>query len=760
MSTGLRELRLLPPALAGWLAAGIAVGATDREAVVAVAGGAWVIVAVLVGVVLRVPPRSGTVLAAALSLVAAAVVLIAVSAGMAAREPPALADAVGGGATLVALEVTTQPRGGRVRGIVDGAPVLVLGEATDPGIATSGIGDLLRVRGSIARAEPGDAVAFLVFAREPVQLERRTGGPLAIAVGMRATFAGLAARLPGPGAALLPGLAIGDTSAVDERLDDQMKVASLSHLTAVSGSNCAVVVAVVYLLAAGVGLPRLARIAAAAVALGGFVVLVTPEPSVLRASVMAAVGLLAVASSRPARGIPLLCLAVIVLLVADPWLARNYGFALSVLATAGLLVLARPLAERLARWLPRWLALVVAVPVAAQLACQPVLLMLEPSLPVYGVLANVLAEPAAPLATVAGLAGCLLGWVAPGLGMPLVALAWLPATWIATVAEVVAGLPGARSPWLPGPAGVALLAIPTVAAAVLLLGAGGRRVARVCGAVLVLALAAYPATGLSASVATALSRPSDWQLALCDVGQGDALVMRDVGHVVLVDTGPEPEPLASCLAELGIGRVDLLVLTHFDLDHVGGVDAVAGRVDRVLAGPPGAPEHTAILDALAASGARVEQAERGLTGELGGWRWRVLWPPSGGVEPGNAASIAMQWDPVACTCLSALLLGDLGEESQLRMLGALAGGIPPVDVVKVAHHGSRDQAAALYRDVRAAVGIIGVGAENRYGHPAPDLLDLLDEVGTAVARSDRDGLILLAPGEGAGEVRVWRERGG
>lgn len=578
-------------------------------------------------------------------------------------------------------------------------------------------------------------------------------GPLAVAADLRERFAALASHLPGPGAGLLPGLAIGDTSAVPPALDADMKVASLSHLTAVSGSNCVIVVGIVFAAAAALGLGRLGRTAAALVALGGFVLLVTPEPSVVRAAVMAAVALVALASSRPAGGIPVLCVAVIGLLVLDPWLARSYGFALSVLATAGLLVLASPLAERLGTVLPRRPAMLIAIPVAAQLACQPVLLMLDPSLPLYGVPANSLAEPAAPLATIGGLASCLLATLAPALAVPVAWLAWVPASWIAAVAGFVAGLPGARSAWPTGPLGVVLLIALTGLAIALILRAGSPGLRSGLRRVLAVTVIAYLGAVAGGRIATEAGRPSDWLIAMCDVGQGDASVVRSGTAVALIDTGPDPAPLEACLAELGVGRIQLLVLTHYDLDHVGGVAAVLGRVDRVLIGPASDARDTAIAEALTDGGAAVTQVATGEAGVLGELTWRVLWPPPSGVEPGNAASVTLFVEGR----LRALFLGDLGEESQQRLLGR--AGLGPVDVVKVAHHGSADQSAALYEAVGARVGLIGVGAGNDYGHPTQKLLGILAAVGTAAERTDLDGLILVAPGDRAGEVRVWTERG-
>src|SRR5690349_13550998 len=173
-----------------------------------------------------------------------------------------------------------------------------------------------------------------------------------------------------------------------------MKASSLSHLTAVSGANCAIITAAAFALAAACGLRRGLRVGLAVLALAAFVVLVTPQPSVVRAGAMAVVVLIAIASGRPGGGVAALSLAVVGLLVVDPWLARDYGFALSAAATAGLLLLAAPLAARLGRVMPRPVAMVLAVPIAAQLACQPILVLLDPAIAVYGVPANLLAAPA------------------------------------------------------------------------------------------------------------------------------------------------------------------------------------------------------------------------------------------------------------------------------------------------------------------------------------------------------------------------------
>lgn len=398
---------------------------------------------------------------------------------------PGRADRVRLAAHLTALHVGREAGGRTVDKTVQLAtpvPVVVFAAAAgDRGDGRDqdrrGVGAVLRVSAAVRSAEPGDRAAYLLLARGAPEPAGGPVGPLGVADGLRSGLADAAAELRGPGAELLPGLAIGDVSAVTPALAQTMKDSSLTHLTAVSGANCAVIVGLVLALAAAAGLRRPARAVAALAALAAFVILVTPQPSVLRAAVMAAVLIVSSASGRPSRGLPALAVAVVVLLTVDPWLARDLGFALSVLATAGLLVLAPPLADRLSRRMPRRLADALAIPVAAQVACQPVLLVLQPGLPVHGVLANVLAEPAAAPATIGGLVACVVLPVWPAAGALILWLAWLPAAWIAAVAQVMSGLPAGRVPWASGPAGVVALAvaIALVVAAVALGRPAGRR---------------------------------------------------------------------------------------------------------------------------------------------------------------------------------------------------------------------------------------------------------------------------------------------
>jgi len=743
------DLRLAIPAAVAWIAAAVIIGIDPVIPTIAL----WAAAGIATAIALA--RRSLAVVA--LALAAAAFCSTSVVVQSTSRQPDQLVTAAETGRQIDALATLTGRPSERsypvtldvVNGTAVHVPVVVFGPATDAGIGTT-----VRITGTLTATDPGDDAAFLVFAERPPVVESPPPWYLDWANGLRARFLAQARGLPGDGGDLLAGLAIGDTTDVGGTLDQAMKSSSLSHLTAVSGANCAIVIGLVMVAGAAVGIPRWARVAASLAVLVGFVVLVTPEPSVLRAAVMASLVLATLARGRPVRGIPVLALATICLLAFDPWLARSYGFVLSVLATAGLLLLAGPLARVLERWLPRWLAIVIAVPFAAQLACQPVIILLSATLPTYGVVANVLAAPAAPIATVVGLAACVLLVLIPPLGALLCQLAWLPSAWIAAVAQFFASAPAAQLPWPPGAVGALLLASGTVLAVFAVLG---RR-----WAVVALAVAGAVYLGLAGGgrIAQVTGRP-DWQIAACDIGQGDAVFVRSRGELALVDTGPDPALMRRCMTELGIGRVDLLVLTHYDLDHVGGAGALVGRVDRVFVGPSSDPEDDRLRADLVAGGAHVEQVSRGPTGLLGDLRWEVLWPPSrlGSIEPGNPASVTLEFQPVgecASGCLSSIFLGDLGEDAQNRLLAA--GPVGTVDVVKVAHHGSRDQSERLYERLHATVGVIGVGADNGYGHPTDDLLQILARAGTIPERTDLSGLILLAPGAELGTVRVWSER--
>ncbi|NAZ76916.1 MBL fold metallo-hydrolase, partial [Kineococcus sp. T13] len=246
--------------------------------------------------------------------------------------------------------------------------------------------------------------------------------------------------------------------------------------------------------------------------------------------------------------------------------------------------------------------------------------------------------------------------------------------------------------------------------------------------------------------------PADWRVVGCDVGQGDALVLRSgPASALLVDAGPDAELVDGCLDRLGVRRLDAVVLTHFHADHVDGLPgALRGRaVGELLVSPLAVrPAADRVAASAAAAGARVREVAAGESGRAGQVSWTVLGPRpavAGTREPDssqvNDSSVVLLADVAG---VRVLLLGDLEREGQQRLLatsGRWPGG-PLVDVVKVAHHGSASQEAALHRRVRARVAIVQVGAVNDYGHPAPAALALL--TGARVLRTDTGGDVAVA----------------
>lgn len=697
-----------------------------------------------------------------LALLACAAVAWSVSAATPAREEAAQWD---GRAVELSVQITSSAVVGDDGRLWVDAQAVMLGAPGDvrpasvpvrigveqmDGVA---LGAGLRVLGQAKATDAGERAALVIFGTT-AEVEHPAGGVFAIAADVRAGFVERAVGLPGPGAGLLPGLAVGDTTAVEGELDAAMLASGLSHLTAVSGANCAIVVAAMFWFVSLLGGGRWLRVVLSLLALAAFVVLVTPEPSVIRASVMAALAMLTILLGRPSAGLAVLSLAVVGILVVDPWLASSPGFALSAAATGALLLLARPLMRGMSRWMPGMLALAISVPLAAQLVCGPIVALFSEQQSIVGVAANLLAAPAAPLATVIGLLACLTAPI-PALADLLAAAAWLPSSWIASVAQVSAGLPGAVLPVAAGPVTAAVVGALSAAVAVVLVRPPLRAVRVASVAVLVVAVAIAGSRMLLAGPLAQATSPDGWAIAACDIGQGDAVLVRSEGQVALVDTGPEPDALLSCLREVGVDRIDLLVLTHFDLDHSGGADALVGRVGTVVHGPVTEGDEERLLAELHAGGAELVQGAVGLRGQLGGASWEVVWPRvDDPVYPeGNDASVVIEVTGGGVP--RTLFLGDLSAapQRQLARDAQVAGGY---DVVKVAHHGSADQDPGLYHLVDARVAVISVGQGNDYGHPRDETLAFLEAAGAAVLRTDQRGRVLLSLRDG--ELAIWAER--
>ncbi|MDO0927767.1 ComEC/Rec2 family competence protein [Streptomyces sp. TG1A-8] len=635
----------------------------------------------------------------------------------------------------------------------------------------------LRVSGRLAPAPAGgDRTAAVLRVRDRPVAVAGPSGPQRLAGRLRAGLREATEGLPADARALLPGLVVGDTSRITPELDDAFKETDLAHTLAVSGSNLTI------LLALLIGPPGLARrierrglaprlglslrttaLLAGALTLG-FVIVCRPDPSVLRAAACGAVALLALATGRRRSLLPALATAVLLLVLYDPWLARGYGFLLSVLATGALLVVAPGWSAALRRRrVPARLAEALAAAAAAQAVCAPVVVVLSARVSLVAVPCNLLAEVAVAPATVLGFAALATAPVAMPLAKALARGAGWPAGWIARVARTGAALPGGGVDWPGGWIGALLLALVTVGVVL-----AGRRLLRHpwwCGALGVLLLVVVVRPAPLARVVTGWPPPG-WRFAVCDVGQGDATVLAaGAGTAVVVDAGPDPAPVDRCLRELGVTRVPLVLLTHFHADHVAGLPGVLhGRAVAAIetTGYEEPADQAAFVRREAA--ARHIPLLRAVAGEerrTGPLAWQVLWPP-GGPEPPpepdgpNDASIVLL---VRTAGLRLLLLGDLEPPAQRELLRSpVAARLTRVDVLKVAHHGSAHQDPELTRLVAPRVALISCGAGNPYGHPAPATVAGLRAGGAVVLRTDRDGaLAVRGRGGPGGEVRVVKD---
>ncbi|MEV4109169.1 ComEC/Rec2 family competence protein [Nonomuraea sp. NPDC049695] len=630
----------------------------------------------------------------------------------------------------------------------------------------------LEVTGRLARPSPGDLVAAILLVQGRPRVLTAPSGLQAAAGTLRSGLRAAADALPADQRGLLPGLVVGDVSRMDPQVTADLKEAGLSHLNAVSGANLAIVAGATLALSRLLGLPLPLRAVFAAIAMLAFAVVARPSPSVLRALLMGLAAAVALGTGRSKDGLAALSATVLLLVLFAPELARSYGFALSVAATAGILVLAPRWRDRLSSprgetagserdvsWggggssqgayrLPRWMAEAVAVPVAAQLAVTPVLVLMAGQLTPVAVVANLLVAPAVAPATLLGFGAALVAPVWPGGARLLVIPAGYAVGWIVTVARWTVNLPFATVPWPGGLPGLGLLLVVVAVAIPILRRRAWRAVAlTVAGAALVAVLVIRPIAGSWP--------PKGWLMVMCDVGQGDGLVVAaGPGRGVVVDTGPDPVVMDRCLRRVGVDDVPLLILTHPHADHVDGLAGVLRnrRVGAVVVSPQrtGARSSAHISATLARHHIPEWTASPGTGWRFGPSELTVLGPDPAqsemngqgeGSEINNSSVVVhVRWRSG-----SILLSGDLETEAQEELLRRVA---VRADILKTPHHGSNRQSPAFLSAVGARAALISVGAGNDYGHPALSTLALLRRLGANVYRTDKSGDLAVVEREG------------
>ncbi len=615
---------------------------------------------------------------------------------------------------------------------------------------------------------------------------------VALALGHRAEIRGRAEAALGRGmpareAELARGFVLGEDDRIDAATVEDFRRAGLSHLLAVSGQNVALLALLVMPFLAALGMPLQTRLVWVIAATAVYVPLVGGGPSIVRAGVMGVLTLLAALAGRRTSRLYALAIAAIVTLAIDPGVGADVGWQLSFAAVLGILALARPLRAAIVGRLGSGglrgaLAEGAALTVAASLATAPLIAFHFGALSTVTLLANLLALPAVAPAMWLGMF-VSLGAQVPGfpaaipnaLAAPLLAYIALVARWCGrphwAYLEVEIGIAGLAASYV-ALAGAAI-ALPVlfrrhrIATLRRLRGPKGSTMCNASrlsrhlsalhrhssGPVMagIAAVAVVALICLSAARGDSAGAPSaGLRVAVLDVGQGDAILLWPAGApAILIDGGPHDDGLADQLRDAGVDGLGIAVVTHEQADHAGGIEDLLGhfpirrllyaRLSRRLRG-----------EAEAAGTAPARIAEGGVI-SAGSLRLEVLWPPPELLDEPPAGA-----DPNA---QALVVLARWGQFSMLLTADAEAGEVPidpgPVDVLKIAHHGSEDAGLdALLDRTSPELAVISVGADNSYGHPAPQTLAALAEHEVKTLRTDRRGTIVLDVDQNSFVVRA------
>ncbi|HET7589010.1 MAG TPA: ComEC/Rec2 family competence protein [Solirubrobacterales bacterium] len=563
---------------------------------------------------------------------------------------------------------------------------------------------------------------------------------------------GLGRGMPAREAELARGFVLGEDDGIDAATKEDFTRAGLAHLLAVSGENVTLLALLAMPLLGALGLPLRERLLWVLALIVIYVPVAGAGPSIQRAGVMGAAGVLATLGGRRSSRLYALALAALVTLAIDPGVAADVGWQLSFAAVLGILLLEGPLRRALLRrfgtgpW-HRALADGLAVTLAATLATAPLIAYHFETLSTTTLVANVLAMPAVAPAMWLGM--CSAG-LAQLPGMPLEPLNLLNALLLAYVAQVAS--------WC---------AAPSWAEVHVRLGGAGLLLSYLClGGCCLLALVARrlrrrlpsarapfrmrPVLGAGAVAVAAVAVPGlvggseasppplrGLRVEVLDVGQGDAILLEPAGAAaVLVDGGPPGDGLARKLADAGVGELGAAVITHDQSDHAAGIEELLGRlpIGRLVF----AKLDRRVLAAARAAGVEPEQVAAGQELRSGRLRLQVLWPPPE-LLPGPAA------DP---NQLALVIEARWRRFTMLLTADAEAESVPldpgPVDVLKVAHHGSDDAGLGqLLGEARPRLAVISVGADNPYGHPTQATLATLAAHDVPVLRTDEDGNVVI-----------------
>ncbi len=574
--------------------------------------------------------------------------------------------------------------------------------------------------------------------------------------------AALGRGMPTREAALARGFVLGEDKQIDAGTTEDFRRAGLSHLLAVSGQNVALLVLLAMPILAALGLSLRTRLLWVLGLIAVYVPLAGAGPSIQRAGIMGALSVLATLAGRRASRFYALAFAAVVLLALEPGIASDVGWQLSFAAVLGILLLGAPLRARIearigGRGWRHVLAEGAAVTIAATLATAPLIAFHFEAISTMTLVANLLALPAVAPAMWLGMLVAAAGQV-PGL--PVGALNTVNSLLLAYIAQVAAWC--GRPSWAYlhvrlGLGGLVAAYASIAAAAVLAMSAGRRHQQkqvvgpktgpigtlsahrRVVGVVVGLGAVGLAFAFIAPHGGATADPPAGLRISVLDVGQGDAILLQPQGAApVLVDGGPPGDGLATKLRTAGVTRLGAAIVTHDQSDHAGGIEDLLGGfpIGHLIYGVLRAQT----LAEITAAGVPSHRLAQGSELRSGRLRLDVLWPPAellvgphAGEDPNQLALVMVaHWRR-----FSMLLTADAEAETTPIEPG-------PVDVLKVAHHGSDDAGLGDLLDrTRPRLAVISVGAENPFGHPTAATLSTLASHGVPTLRTDRNGTVVI-----------------
>ena len=582
-------------------------------------------------------------------------------------------------------------------------------------------------------------VAALIAARATLQQVEATDPINTVAGKIRSSFRRESLTIGGESGALIPGLVLGDTSLEGAAFVTDMRRAGLTHLTAVSGENFAIIASFMLWMMQFLFKKLRTRLIVTTLVLVAFIFLVRPSPSVLRASVMTAVLLYGLAKGERGSALPALGLAIGFLILADPFQAIDPGFALSVSATAGILILSPKLVAFFSRYVKNEKVVeILAIPIAATIFCTPLIVAITGQLSLVSLPANFLASEVVGPITVLGFIAAITSPLFHSFAHLLLVICKPFSAWIVLIAHFMGAAPLLKLPKSFLGAGVGLLIIILVSL----------RKWRIVTPFIALFVALH--------FLGSIGWPgSSWEVVNCNIGQGDgAVVNLGSGSGIVIDAGPDPALMDSCLKDLHITSIPLLVLTHFHADHVNGLAGVLANrsVGSIWVTNYQQPafEYGQTMQLLHGRAVTiVQQGEKvSFNSGKGLVTITVLWPKPEFIKlpslPGdgsgiNNSSIALL---ITVGSFSFFTSGDTEPPSQEEIVAS--GLLHGVNVMKVSHHGSAYQDVALFDVLHPKIALISVGVGNPYGHPAQSTIAALAQRGIKVYRTDQDGAVAVS----------------